>query len=312
MSNREAQHANVLQSIIQAANRKKRNKDKGGRSAINQLTDGDSSATIKTKLSNPLQKSKGKEMKRNKSAENIVELTETSASSVDNVSETSADTSEVEISFEIVRYPAYHFKDAGAYCVENAKPRSVRRAKSNDSLLTPKMRVANPAYTGSEVSPTVDQQWTDSPNYQMNSSQNKSFTLPYNSTPLTLPYGSTSATPLTLPYGSSSATPPTLPYGSSSATRPTLPHGSSSATPLTLTYGSSSATPPTLPYGSSSATQPTPTYGSSSMTLPYSSSTAGYQYIGAAASSEWDSNVAVNMYSPQQHVNSVSSCEGEH
>jgi hypothetical protein len=177
-SNREV-HANVLQSIIQAANRKKR-RDKGGRTAVGQQSDADNTVSSKPKLFGSLPKSKGKDMPLNKSEENLVELSESRVSIDETVSDTSTVADDVEISLEIIRYPAYHFKDAGAYYVENAKPRSIRRAKSNDSLLTPKLRVANANRNYGNVATAASPQLTLSHD-RGGSSENTSVTIPYSS-----------------------------------------------------------------------------------------------------------------------------------
>jgi hypothetical protein len=191
-ANREV-HANVLQSIIQAANRKKR-RDKGGRSAIGQQSDADINASSKSKLFGGLPKSKGKDVPLNKSEENLVGLSESSMSVDETVSDSSTVADENEISLEIIRYPAYHFKDAGAYIVENSKPRSIRRAKSNDSLLTPKLRVANVNRTyGNVVTTGNPQVATTLPHGQEDLSEETSVTLPYGSASASCQYADTSA-----------------------------------------------------------------------------------------------------------------------
>jgi hypothetical protein len=118
-------------------------------------------------------------MPLNKSEENLVGFSESSISIDETVSDTSTVADENEISLEIIRYPAYHFKDAGAYIVENAKPRSIRRAKSNDSLLTPKPRVANANRTCGNVVTTGSPQVATLSRDQEVLPQETSVTSPY-------------------------------------------------------------------------------------------------------------------------------------
>ena len=142
-------------------------------------------------------------MPLNKSEENLVELSESRVSVDETVSDTSNVADEVEMSLEIIRYPAYHFKDAGAYYVENAKPRSIRRAKSNDSLLTPNLRVANANRAFRDVAAAANPQSTTTLSHNREEMHvNTSVTLPYSSSPTAYQYVGTSSS---TEWGSASA-----------------------------------------------------------------------------------------------------------